>query len=214
MKRPALALIGLILAACADPMAPDRSGIYSFADTSFSGIDVFRWPSNRLPVRFWADPRGNMAFLVARAVSAWEAQLLYSEFRGTVVGDSVAADVIVQWRDSVPPDAAPDTTAAPMSCGGVTSFDFDSTGLALAGPVHVSLSVLTGGAPASPGHLQDCMRRTVIHELGHSLGLFRHSPNPDDIMFAQPAVRYPSHADRWTIETLYHTTPTIGPPPR
>jgi len=211
VKWPALALGGLLIAACADPTVPDRSGTYSFADTSFSGIDVFRWPASRLPVRFWADPRGNMGFLVGRAIRAWEDQLLYAEFRGAVVGDSLAADVIVQWRDSVPPDVAPDTTAAPNSCGGLTSFDYDSTGLALAGPLHVSLSVLSGG---SLGHVQDCMRRTVIHELGHSLGLFRHSPDPDDIMFAQPAVRYPSRLDRWTIETLYHTTPTIGPPPR
>ena len=204
---------------CAEPTIPDRAGTYSFADTSFSFlppdtiIDVFRWPASRLPVRFWADPRGNMGVLVTRAAGAWEGQLLYSEFQGSVVSDSLDADVIVQWQDSVPPDVPPDTTPAPTSCGGFTSFDYDSTGSALAGPVHVSLNVLVGGAPASAGHVQDCMRRTVIHEVGHALGLLRHSPSATDIMYPQPLVSFPSRADRWTIETLYHTRPTIAPPP-
>jgi predicted Zn-dependent protease len=212
----ALAAVALILgaAACKEPLVPTRV-IYSFADTVTGNPDtvfLFRWPEARLPVRFWADRRGNMSFLVDRSVNAWQAQLLYGEFRGILVTDSTDADVIVRWTDSVPPNAAPDTTL-PNSCSGVTSFDYASTGLALTGPIHVSLRVLTGGAPASPERVQGCMRRVVMHELGHALGLLRHSPNPDDLMFAQPAVNYPSSLDRSTIQTLYHLRPTIAPPP-
>lgn len=204
------------LAACGEPTIPDRAGVYSFADTIFAGPDttvqLFRWPAGRLPVRFWADPRGNMGFLVARAVSVWQDQFLYGEFRGALVADSSRADVIVRWTDSVPPDAAPDTTP-PNSCGGVTTFDSDSAGLALAGPVHVSLTVLTGGPPASAARVQGCMRRIAIHEIGHALGLLRHSQFPEDIMVGSPEVNYPSRFDRRTVEVLYHSTPTIGPPP-
>lgn len=200
---------------CSDPVAPDRSGTYAFADTIIIGvdttIDLFRWPEYRLPVRFWADPRGNMAFLVARAVQAWEDQFLYGEFRGELVTDSTRADVIVRWTDSVPPDVAPDLTP-PNSCGGFTTIDFDSTGFALAGPIHVSLSVLSGSASA--GQVQGCMRRLAIHELGHALGLLRHSPFPEDIMYGSPDSNAVSTFDRRTVETLYHSRPTIAPPPR
>jgi hypothetical protein len=219
MPRCAAALVGgLALAACTDPALPDRAGVYAFADTAIIGVDtsvaLFRWPANRQPVRFWADPRSNMRFLVERAVAVWQDQFLYGELRGGVVNDSGSADVLVRWTDSVPPDVAPDTTPAPNACGGVTTFDYDSTGLALTGPVHVSLTVLTGGPPASPGQVQACMRRVAIHELGHSIGLLRHSLFDEDIMYGSPIVDYPSRFDRRSVEVLYHTTPTISPPPR
>jgi predicted Zn-dependent protease len=217
--RCAIALAGaLALGACNDPAIPGRAGTYAFADTVIIGVDttvtLFRWPATRLPVRFWADPRGNMRFLVERAIAVWQDQFLYGELRGVVVTDSSRADVLVRWRDSVPPDVPPDTTPAPNGCGGVTTFDYDSAGLALAGPVHVALTVLTGGSPASPGQLQACVRRVSIHELGHSLGLLRHSLVPQDIMYAAPMVDYPSPFDRSSVEMLYHSRPTVQPPPQ
>jgi len=217
--RCAAALAGaLVLGACNDPAIPSRLGVNPFADTVIIAADttvtLFRWPATRLPVRFWADPRGNMRFLVERAVAVWQYQFLYGELRGVVVSDSTAADVLVRWRDSVPPDVPPDTIPAPNSCGGITTFDYDSSGLALAGPVHISLTVLTGGSPASPGQLQACMRRVSIHELGHSLGLLRHSLFDGDIMYGSPIADYPSVYDRRTVEMLYHSQPTVQPPPQ
>ena len=206
-------ILGAAGVACKEPLVPARV-IYSFADTVTGNPDtvfLFRWPETRLPVRFWADRRGNMSFLIDRATKAWDSQFLYGEFRAILVSDTTDADVIVRWTDSVPPDAAPDTTL-PNSCSGLTSFDYDSVALALIGPIHVSLRVLTGGAPASPERVQGCMRRVVMHELGHALGLLRHSPNPGDLMFASPAVNYPSPTDRSSIQTLYHMRPTISPP--
>jgi len=216
MKVARVALLALALAACKDPGIPDRAGVYAFADTVIIGVDtsvtLFRWPASRLPVRFWADPRSNMRFLVERAVTVWQDQFLYGELRGVVVIDSSAADVIVSWADSVPPDVPPDTTAASNACSGVTTFDYDTTGFALSGPVHVSLSVL-GGSPATPGQVQACMRRVAIHEMGHSLGLLRHSQFDEDIMFGSPLVDYPSRFDRRSVEVLYHSQPTVQPPP-
>jgi predicted Zn-dependent protease len=217
MKVAHVALLAVAAAACNDPAIPDRAGVYAFADTSIIGVDttiyLFHWPATRLPVRFWADPRSNMRFLVARAVQIWEDQFLYGEFRGTLVADSTTADVIVTWPDSVPPDVPPDTAAAPNSCGGVTSFAYDT---ALLGPVHVELTVFAFGA-ATPGQVQSCLRRVAIHEIGHALGLGfpsnRHSSFDEDIMFGSPIVNYPSRFDRRTVEVLYHSTPTVGPPP-
>jgi hypothetical protein len=51
--------------------------------------------------------------------------------------------------------------------------------------------------------------------MGHALGLLQESPDSlHDIMAATPKVNQPSDGDRRTVEALYHTTPTIGPPPR
>jgi len=198
-----------LAAACTDPMVPSHDPAYPF-DT-FG--DVFHWPADRLPVRFYADPRGTLRTLVAHAVDTWERQFLYGEFRGVLVNDSNTADVIVTWADSVPPDATADTGPAVTACGGLTQGFLDSTGTAFDGPFHSQLSVLTGTV-FTPGQVQACMRRTTIHELGHALGLFQHSPDAlRDIMAVPPRVNLPSAGDRRTVETLYHTTPTFGPPP-
>lgn len=216
MRVAGAAFLAVVAAACENPAIPDRAGVYAFADTVIVGPDtavtLFRWPANRLPVRFWADPRGNMRFLVERSIVVWQDQFLYGELHGTVVSDSAAADVIVQWADSVPPDVPPDTTPVANSCAGVTTFNFDSTGFALSGPIRVSLTVLTG-SPIPAGQVQACMRRVAIHELGHSLGLLRHSSFDEDIMFGSPIVNYPSRFDRRSVEVLYHSQPTVQPPP-
>src|SRR5439155_971013 len=75
-----------------------------------------RW---RPPVRFYAQPTGNLRFLVQHAVDSWAGVFLYGEFRGTLVADSTGADVIVQ-ADSVP-DVPPDPGAPVYACNEVTA---------------------------------------------------------------------------------------------
>lgn len=205
------ALWTLLAAACVEPTPPSHAPAYPFTD-AFG--DVFHWPAERLPVRFYADARGSLRSLVAHAVDVWQRQLLYGEFRGVTVTDSGRADVIVRWGDSVPPDAPPDNGPPVRACGGFTQGVVDSSGTAFARPFEVQITILTGAA-YTPGQVQACARRTTIHELGHALGLFQHSPDTArDIMAAFPRVDLPSTADRRTLETLYHTPPTLAPPPR
>jgi len=205
-----LALAGCALA-CVEPMVSDHAPTYAFTD-AFG--DVFHWPANRLPVRFYAEPRGNLPALVAAAVDAWQRQFLYGEFSGTMVNDSSTADVIVRWGDSVPPDAPPDNGPPVRACGGVTQGVLDSSGAAIAGPFETQIQILTGTVYTA-GQVQACVARTTIHEMGHALGLFQESPDTlQDIMGAPPRVDQPSDGDRRTVEALYHTPPTLGPPPR
>jgi len=200
----------VLAAACTDPMVPSHAPVYVFAD-AFG--DVFHWPTDRLPVRFFADSRSNMPALVADAVTAWERQFLYGEFRGIMVNDSTAADVIVHWADSVPPAADPDQGPPVDACGGLTQGVLDSTGLAFAAPFETQISILTGTV-YSAGQVQACLRRVVIHELGHTLGILREAPDTQAIMYVTPRVRLPAAIDRRTMEVLYHTTSTLSPPPR
>jgi hypothetical protein len=206
MRNAFIAPVLVAAGACGDITPPRRTLAYRF---DLAG-DVFRWPQDRLPVRHYADSRGPMRTLVNAGLRAWEAQLLYGEFRGVLVIDSLTADVIVAWADSVPPDVSPDTTGAVGACGGVTSFTVDSTNT-IEGPIHVQLRVSPGYTLAQ---VAACVPRVVQHELGHTIGILPHSPNPDDVMYGTPAVNTPSTRDRATVEVLYHTAPSIRPPPR
>jgi predicted Zn-dependent protease len=203
------------LALACEPSAPvrDCTGcIYSFADTVPPNTRlVFHWPAARLPVRFYADPRGAMPTLVALGVASWQGQFLYGEFSGTVVSDSSHADVIVTWLSGVPADVPPDAGPAQDACAGATT---DPTAVFRDSSANVLHVALTPKAGFTDGQVAACLRRVVIHELGHALGLLRESTFPDDMMNETPTVTAPSVRDRRTIEVLYHTGPTVAPPPR
>jgi predicted Zn-dependent protease len=211
------ALLGTALGATrCEPTAPvrDCTGCtYDFADTiPPDTILVFHWPAARLPVRFYAAPQGAMPVLVSLGIAAWQAQFLYGEFRGVQVTDSSRADVIVQWESGVPADVAPDPGPPVPACGGATTNPAAVFADSSANVLHVMLSP-RGGA-FTDAQVAACLRRVVIHELGHALGLLNESPFPFDIMNETPTVLLPTSRDRSTVEVLYHTTPTVVPPPR
>jgi hypothetical protein len=214
-RIPAVAMLfaALIAAGC-EPTIPvrDCSGCtYDFADTIPPDTLVFHWPAVAQPVRFYADPRGAMPALVSFGIDSWEAQFLYGEFRGVLVSDSSQADVIVQWRGSVPPDVPPDPGTPVAACDGATVYPSWAIGTAPGRALRVTLGVLAGYT--SP-QVAACLRRITTHEIGHALGLLRHSPSSFDIMNQTPTVALPSSADRRTVEVLYHTVATVQPPPR
>ena len=223
MKR-ALVLV-LLLAGCSEILSPGRTPRYL---SDLAG-EVFRWPSDRLPVRYYADTRGMMPDLVSRSLRTWEAQFLYGEFKATLVTDSSAADVLVLWQDSVPPDVPPDTAGAVGACDGLTQYVIDSTAsmsgprtptgpmsgiappLTMTAPIRVHLRVRPG---FTEGQVAACMPRVAAHEMGHTIGILTHSPANTDLMWGTPTTDTPTNRDRNTAQVLYHTAPTIAPPPR
>ena len=209
MTRSPVLVTLVLVAGCSDiNPPPDHTPAYPF---DISG-DVFHWPVNRLPVRYFADTRGATRAYVERAIGLWESQFLYGEFRGELADDSTAADVIVVWETTVPPDVPPDPGPPVKACGGRTELTFDGSGTALAGPLHTYLDILAGSY--TPAQLAACMQRTVVHELGHTMGLPHAPDSVVAIMNVTPLLPAPNDNDRRTVEYLYHVTPTIAPPPR
>jgi predicted Zn-dependent protease len=208
---------GPALFSCADIAAPSRSNAYEWRRivSTSTGPDTlsFHWPQSRLPVRIWAEDTLNLPAHVQHGIDEWEAAFLYGEFRAVVVSDSSVADVIV--TSGIAPKGGFSITRlesfmAP-ECQGATDIELAANGQEILPPIRVYVDPRFD--PSAAG-VDACMALTTTHELGHSLGIFAHSPNPEDIMYADPVVTTPSPRDRATAELAYHTEPSLSIAPR
>ncbi len=167
----------------------------------------FSWPASYQPVRVYAEPPASFQAHVDSGLRLWVAGFRCGELNARLVSDSTTADIVVRNPTSLPPPQAlslhVDSTNA---CRGRTDLFVDSTNVVLR-PIRVFL------APASVDSalIRSCYRFVTAHEIGHALGLFRHSPNPEDLMYSVPRRRLLSPSDRYTIELLYHAPPTLRP---
>ena len=201
---------------CGDIASPSRSSAYEWRHImpTVTGVDTvsFHWPRSRLPVRIWAEETLNLPTHVQYGIDQWESAFLYGEFRGVVVSDSNVADVIVMGRpaskgrisatrlDALAPQCAGATDIIPPP--GVDEIEY---------PVRVF--VYPRLDPSSPG-FDECIALTTTHELGHAIGILAHSPDPADIMYAEPVVTTLSRRDQITAELAYHIEPTLDVPSR
>jgi len=207
---------GALLVAC-DGTGPNtcydsNAFSYGFALGGDSTL-VFRWPADRMPIRYYAEPTGALRSNVRASLTTWANAFLCQEASFQPVTDSSRAEVIVRQVPILPPMAAGRVVLAADSvgaCGGRTDGSFDSTNT-LTGPLRTYVAPLGVGDTAA---LAACYRMVTTHELGHTLGLFAHSRNAADLMYPTPRRSTPSPDDRYTLQRLYHTTPTIRPAPR
>ena len=203
-------------AACGDIATPIRNDFYEWrlivpsATTSGEDSLTFHWPQSRLPVRIWVEDAAGLPQHVPNAIAAWRAAFLYGEFDATVVSDSNAADVIV--REGSAPGVqfarARLRSASASECAGATDLDISDDHTQLRLPIRVYLQELL--APGAPG-LSECLALTTTHEIGHALGIWRHSSVPTDLMFRDPGVAAPSERDLATAEVIYHVPADVEP---
>jgi predicted Zn-dependent protease len=198
--------------ACGDIASPLRSDLYEWRvfAPSATGIDTisFHWPADRLPVRVWVEDASDLPTAIAQAITTWRGEFLYREFDATVVSDSTGADVIVHSGPPTGPKLSLlrlHSALAPQ-CSGETDVDISDDHQDLRLPIRIFVDPKS--EPGTPG-LAECVALTSMHEFGHSLGIFEHSPTPTDLMFADPTVSQPSERDRNTAEVLYHLPSTV-----
>ncbi|HEX6105071.1 MAG TPA: hypothetical protein VFZ26_05765 [Gemmatimonadales bacterium] len=211
-RGPVLGLAALTALACGDIAEPIRNDLYEWRliVPSGAGEDTlhFHWPRAALPVRVWVEETGNLPQLMQRAIDTWESVYLYREFQAELVGDSAGADVIVRGAPA-PAKVQLGVTRLPSAlapqCSGATDLDVSPDLTELRLPVRIFIDPVSGDLPG----LDRCLGLTTIHEMGHALGIFAHSPNPTDLMYTDPNVEQPSARDRETAEALYHLPPTI-----
>ena len=214
------ALVCTFTVACDPPTIPGRdpSDVYAFALPSQPPI-IMRWPAGRT-VRVYATPgrddAGSQRLREAldAAAASWNSHAVFAEYRLERTADLANADVVLAWSDVILPV---DTDACrPSLTQAVTTFCIDALGTDSARvrpfpmrdgtPSSVRMIVLVLASQAAS------VDRLVAHELGHVLGIGRHSDDTRDLMWrTDPQVSRPSRRDAATVQVLYHTTPDITP---
>lgn len=212
---PVLAFAALAAGiACSDMVAPTRSTRYDWRlivdyDSLGPRTDTlsFHWPRNRIPVRVWVEDQYGIPARAREGIALWRDALLYGEWDATLVSDSTTADVIVRTIQPPPQVRAVRMGAAVPSCEGATDVDTVASRHELRVPIRAYVYPTLPNAP----DLDDCFRTVTAHELGHTLGLFRHSSDSLDLMFTTPTVTRLSERDVGTINNAYHYPPDMVP---
>lgn len=212
-RFPLAVVLALTMWSCDAPTVPAEGPAYEprLFNPTVGADQIFHWTLGRT-IRVYVDPASGGADLlgpVRQGQEAWREVVYYREFDFEVVGTAAAADVIVHTVTApllwdLPAGCTPPSGGA----GGVTYFCGNDTGdevvilpLIASGPGHVKIDVTIDPSRATGPYT---LRSLVAHELGHVLGIGRHSPDSDDLMTTAPVAVRPTARDASTLRYLLH----------
>jgi len=210
------AAAALAVAACESPAAPILAVAYEFALPLDEPL-VYRWAVGadvRVLVDGGPDEKADLLLAaLTDAAADWERALGPGlvRFRPVAEGD---AEVLLRWSDSSSPvvlsECAPRVTgrAATTFCRTADGRGLEpfprSDGSVTRTPIRMVVTILSEESGARR------VRQLVAHELGHVLGIGRHSGHPLDLMWeGRLSADGPGPADIATVRRLYRTPPDI-----
>ena len=124
------------------------------------------------------------------ALRGWEgASEEQIQFREVTETDN--ADIRVKWQRHGLTQVT-DTTLGKTELLRLSETDFE---------IDVILSLREKGSTALLSH--EKMRTVCLHEFGHALGLWGHSPDPDDVLFFAATAQHPTGRDKATLLKVY-----------
>jgi predicted Zn-dependent protease len=149
------------------------------------------WRRNPIPVYIATAP-DQVPFLPAiqDSLHAWE-QASGGRLRFKEVGEPALAGIVIQFREG------------PLSH---PSNDVGHARYQMTGQELKVFIVLNTGERSAPIPLPDRLRqlrRLALHELGHAIGIWGHSPSPQDVMYGRPIATDLSERDKKTLQRLY-----------
>lgn len=207
----AVAISAVMVAACAEVSAPNRSDVFEWRLVVGTDTLSFHWPGSSLPVKVWVEDQFDMPSHIASGIAQWESAFLYDEYMAELVSDSSVADVLVRTIPA-PPKLARTLTRLPslarLECTGATDIDTVATRFQLQLPIRVFVWPTFDPTRTD---VQECFQVVAAHELGHTLGLFQHSFTQSDLMHFDPTATQLSRRDINTAEINAHEPSSMVP---
>lgn len=198
--QPDPAIEAMVANVDSDRMAGENITDYSHRATEASQGRLLTWPTQFNPINFYVDfdDPNQTAFIkqIHEGMRAWEkATNGRIRFREVPARGQARISILLK----------PGPLQHPSVGVGETQFVLSEDHHRNMAALKMDIIVNTGepGGSISPGQRQKQVRRLVLHEIGHAIGIWGHSPHPDDIMYAHPIVDTLSKRDVKTIRKLY-----------